>query len=252
MSHESETSVLENTIKDNRRARRPIFSPHGHLSDEAKTHINFVAALIAATMETAIFAYLGLFLFSHRYHWNIFHTFLAIFGCCVSRGLMIPSLSMVANSIARAQNLRASCQRSEGRGQSSSVFIDRRMQLALWFAGLRGAMSFALVEHIPMYDAETGEGTRVKPELKAMTSASILFTVFVLGGSTYYMMEHLGMAPSNMGKSSPVQEMVSLLRKVHDNEDENGVGGETTERRRKVSKNPGTFRARKNLLVAGY
>ena len=101
----------------------------------------------------------------------------------------------------------------------------------LWFAGLRGAMSFALVEHIPLYDFVSGEGTRFKPELKAMTSASIMFTVFVLGGYTYYVwvpdavgskptcqcrlifsflvlsgrsMDSLGMAPSTrMGASKP-------------------------------------------------
>jgi hypothetical protein len=79
------------------------------------------------------------------------------------------------------------------------VLIDRRMQVVLWFAGLRGAMSFALVEHVPLYDAVSGEGTPLKPELKAMTSASILFTVFILGGYTYYMMEYLGLAPLAAG-----------------------------------------------------
>jgi NhaP-type Na+/H+ or K+/H+ antiporter len=89
------------------------------------------------------------------------------------------------------------------------------MQLALWFAGLRGAMSFALVEHIPLYDAETGEGTRLKPELKAMTSASIMFTVFILGGTTFYIMEYLGVSPqSNTFRkhtSPPPQELAGLL-----------------------------------------
>jgi hypothetical protein len=30
-----------------------------------------------------------------------------------------------------------------------------------------------------------------------MTSASIMFTVFILGGYTYYMMQHLGIAPQS-------------------------------------------------------
>lgn len=90
----------------------------------------------------------------------------------------------------------------------AGVIIDSRMQLVLWFAGLRGAMSFALVEHIPLYDPVTGLGSRLKPELKAMTSACIIFTVFVLGGYTYYMMERMGLAPSKESKSI---EMKSLL-----------------------------------------
>jgi NhaP-type Na+/H+ or K+/H+ antiporter len=105
------------------------------------------------------------------------------------------------------------------------------MQVVLWFAGLRGAMSFALVEHVPLYDAVSGEGTPLKPELKAMTSASILFTVFILGGYTYYMMEQLGLAPpmsstrrgvnaNSNGGSHPAFEMASLISKADSGDDE--------------------------------
>jgi NhaP-type Na+/H+ or K+/H+ antiporter len=197
-----------------RRTRRPVFSPEGHLSKEAKTHIGFVTEIIATMMETAIFAYLGLFLFSSRYHWNFYHTSIAIGGCCLSRAIMIPSLSTLANSITKILQVRAngrSQQLPQQQQQSSSsqprqnnpagVVIDKNMQLVLWFAGLRGAMSFALVENIPLFDAVTGEGTRFKSELKAMTSATIIFTVFILGGGTYYMMDALGMAPSHTSKN---------------------------------------------------
>jgi len=195
--------------------RRLIFAPAGHLSDEARQHIGFVTEIISTTMETAIFAYLGLFLFSHRYHWNIFHAAIAILACLISRGIMIPSLSFIANWIVRIQNRRSGACRSGGGGggTGAGVVIDRRMQVVLWFAGLRGAMSFALVEHIPLYDSVSGEGTRLKPELKAMTSATIMFTVFILGGYTYYLMECLGVAPQQRpgGKNKPSYEMVPLV-----------------------------------------
>ena len=86
-------------------------------------------------------------------------------------------------------------------------------------------MSFALVEDIPLYDATTGAGTRLKSELKAMTSASIFFTVFVLGGCTFYIMDWLGMAPSlDAIQTQPTgvkeAELVRLLGKgSEDNED---------------------------------
>lgn len=216
--------------------RRPIFSGEGHLSKDARTHIGFVTGMIATMMETAIFAYLGLFLFSSRYHWNLYHSVIAILGCCLSRAIMIPCLSTLANGITKAQQFRTnwgSQQRTEQRSISrqnnpAGVVIDKKMQLVLWFAGLRGAMSFALVENIPLYDAVTGEGTRLKSELKAMTSASIIFTVFVLGGLTYYMMEGLGIAPqiggvrnqhpSNLERE---MEMVGLLpKRSNDTEDD--------------------------------
>merc|ERR1719343_1558471 len=90
-------------------ARRPIFSKQGLLSKEARTHIAFVTEIIATMMETAIFAYLGLFLFSSRYHWNYDHIFIAISGCSISRAIMIPSLSFVANLITKSQQSRAIC-----------------------------------------------------------------------------------------------------------------------------------------------
>lgn len=83
-------------------------------------------------------------------------------------------------------------------------------------------MSFALVEHIPLYDEVSGEGTPLKAELKAMTSACIMFTVFVLGGRTYYMMDQLGLAPnSKKGPNRQIlhEESFSLVNgKDHESE----------------------------------
>lgn len=139
---------------------------------------------------------------------------------------MIPFLSLIANWVAKLQ--RASWSRRKGRlrvapssgGISSAasttqsapgVIIDAKMQMVLWVAGLRGAMSFALVENIPLYDTVTGEGSKVKPELKAMTSATIVFTVFVLGGYTYYLMDNLGMTPNH--KEAAPSETKPLVKR---------------------------------------
>ncbi|CAB9502930.1 Probable Na(+)/H(+) antiporter nhx [Seminavis robusta] len=192
---------------------RPLFSVEGHLSAVARTHIHFVTEIVATMMETAIFAYLGLFLFSHRYHWNGFHVMVSILACCVSRAIMIPILSAFANWITSMQKYQNRCRGIHKNSPATGVIVDRKMQMVLWFAGLRGAMSFALVEHIPLFDAVTGEGTRVKAELKAMTSASIMFTVFVLGGSTNYFMDYVGLSPnSKMGRNTAPtnMEMISL------------------------------------------
>jgi NhaP-type Na+/H+ or K+/H+ antiporter len=203
-----------------RRIRRPIFHKEGHLSAVARTHIGFVTEILATMMETAIFAYLGIFLFSYRYHWNGFHVVIAILACCVSRGIMIPVLSLVANWVTKLQRVRANCRvnvnQRKGESKGNGVVIDGRMQLILWIAGLRGAMSFALVENIPLFDTVTREGSRLKPELKAMTSATIVFTVFFMGGCTFYMMERVGLAPvGNVSerKTSVHVELQNLLRK---------------------------------------
>jgi NhaP-type Na+/H+ or K+/H+ antiporter len=237
-SHASNGSHVVETKKSDR-SRRRIFSQKGHLSAEARTHIGFVTEIISTSMETAIFAYLGFFLFSHRYHWNFFHILIAIIACCTSRAIMIPSLGVISNWITRIQQNRhrisiacsmSSDKKSTGKPDGSvGVFIDRKMQIALWFAGLRGAMSFALVEHIPLYDEYSGRGTRLKPELKAMTSASIMFTVFVLGGYTYYVIRNLGISPqANKPTTIASHEVGSLLgtrdkENIDDDDDFDGI-----------------------------
>ena len=167
-----------------------IFSYEGHLSSKADSHIHFVIEIFATLMETAIFAYLGLFLFSDRYHWSMYLTLISIFATVMGRILMIPLFSQVSNIL--NEKSFSNHQRSGNSKHKDGVHIDCRMQSVLVFAGLRGAMSFALVEHIPMFDTTSLTGSRLKPELKAMTSASVIFTVFVLGGATSYLMERLG------------------------------------------------------------
>lgn len=196
---------------------RRIFSKKGHLSAVARTHVGFVTEILSTMMETAIFSYLGFFLFSYRYHWNFWHVTVALLACCLSRAIMIPTLSLLANWITSMQQSRANCraavhQLRRGGSNETGVTIGSRMQMVLWFAGLRGAMSFALVENIPLFDAVTGEGSRMKAELKAMTSACIIFTVFVMGGCTDYVIERLGMAQSKKLPSDV--EMTSLLSRA--------------------------------------
>ena len=70
-------------------------------------------------------------------------------------------------------------------GSHTRVYLDRKTQLILLFAGVRGAVSFALVENIPVWDNVSKTGSRFKAELKTMTSSSIVFTLFVFGALTY-------------------------------------------------------------------
>ena len=151
---------------------------------------------------------------------------LSIFATVSGRVIMIPLLSHLANVLNRMTHSSRNSSGFLSNANSEGVHIDRRMQIVLVFAGLRGAMSFALVEHIPMYDTTTLEGSRLKPELKAMTSASVIFTLFVLGGATSYLMERLGyslnkqseedsleIAPLMQHRSSPPSRNISMFSK---------------------------------------
>merc|ERR1711957_801604 len=78
-----------------------LFSQEGFLSSKAKNHIGFVTEINATLMETAIFSYLGLFLFSSRYHWSFWVPTMAILSCLLSRTIMIFVLTLVANLMIR-------------------------------------------------------------------------------------------------------------------------------------------------------
>ena len=89
------------------------------------------------------------------------------------------------------------CNSAKGRPSRTAESIrDKKTQAILILAGLRGAVSLALVENVPIYNNMTGEGCEFKPLMKGMTSAAILFTTFIFGGGAYYILPHLGIEPA--------------------------------------------------------
>jgi hypothetical protein len=75
-------------------------------------------------------------------------------------------------------------------GSLTWIYLDRKTQLILQLAGVWGAVSFTLVENIPVWDNVTKTGSKYKAELKAMTSSSIVFTLFVFRALTYLAVKH--------------------------------------------------------------
>jgi len=171
---------------------RVMFSGVGHISNRAKIHVGFVADVLANLMETSIFAYLGLFLFSNKKWDDVPLILVGVFSCIISRLIMIGTISMIVNVGGWFQEYSGKFWNSDDSNpmhideQQPRLYIDRNMQLVLLYSGMRGAVSLALAENIPLYDAVTKHGSQFKPALKAMTSSSIIFTVFVFGASTYY------------------------------------------------------------------
>jgi len=184
---------------------RVMFSGIGHISHRAKVHVGFVADVLANLMETSIFAYLGLFLFSNNKWDDVPLILIGIFACVISRIFMIGKISLIVNGVIFANGyIRKLSNRITHRDDTDPVpvhnvqdsnqlqqqpnnnYIDKNMRLILLFSGVRGAVSLALAENIPLYDAVTKTGSQFKPALKAMTNSSIIFTVFFFGASTYF------------------------------------------------------------------
>jgi len=180
------------------------FSGRGHILPRSRHHVGFVAEVVASIMETAIFAYLGLFLFNDN-KWNLRLNFTAILSCVSSRFCMVVILSAFINiavcldfenRIGRCLRLVNPFQRinladdDDSIGSRTRIFLDRKTQLIILLAGVRGAVSFALVENIPVWDNVSKTGSKFKAELKTMTSSSIVFTLFVFGALTYMALKH--------------------------------------------------------------
>lgn len=192
------------------------------LSREADEHVRFVAHILSQMSENAIFAYLGLFLFSSKYEWDGILCSIGVASCVLSRAIMVMTCSYFIWYL-HVIRQRAGCGKDKhlnlvddestvkgGRSEeevdptitpvskSARALSNPKVQVVLVLAGLRGAVSLALVESIPIYNGVTGVGSKAKPLLKAMTSCSIIFTIFVLGGGAYYILKWLDISSDDM------------------------------------------------------
>ncbi|EGD76950.1 sodium/hydrogen exchanger [Salpingoeca rosetta] len=115
---------------------------------------------IAFLGETAVFLYLGLAVMSFDHKFQLPLIVASLVLCLLGRAINIFPLAAWINR-ARAR-------------------ITTRMQLVMWFSGLRGAIAFALVLHLPgdVFSEET------RQVLVTTTLVVILFTILVFGGAT--------------------------------------------------------------------
>jgi NhaP-type Na+/H+ or K+/H+ antiporter len=154
---------------------------------------------LAQLAENAIFAYFGLFLLSRNYEWDFPLVTTAVVICIVSRALMVMIICWAVWYINIFRRGVEGCgyENDTNVSRTAKQLQNNSTRLVLIFAGLRGAVSLALVENIPLFNNVTKEGCEFKPVLKAMTSASIIFTMFVFGGGAYYIFPMLGIKPDN-------------------------------------------------------
>jgi sodium/hydrogen exchanger 8 len=139
-----------------------------NLSETAHIASEEIFRTFATLTETIVFIYMGMGVFTGRFqNWDIRFSILALVACLIGRFLNIFPLSFLANL------------RRKGRH-----YISGQMQVVLWFAGLRGAIAFALSENMP------GE----HKEIYSTTTLSIcIFTTVVCGGFTERMLTVFGM-----------------------------------------------------------
>jgi len=145
-----------------------------NLSPEANITAEHIFRTLSVMSETVVFLYMGMGVFTGKYaDWSFKFCIYGVVFCLIGRALNIFPLSFIAN-----------------RFRSPTTKINFRVQFVLWFAGLRGAISFALSEMIP------GQN---KDVYTAGTLFICIFTTCFCGGYTEKVLGCAGMKRSREG-----------------------------------------------------
>ena len=139
-----------------------------NLSSTAHVASEQIFSTMATVTETIVFVYMGMIVFTGQFaSFSITFSLLSLLLCSVGRFLNIFPLSYLANL----------CRRGE-------ETIPLKMQCVLWFAGLRGAIAFALSVNMPGIHSDT---------YATATLFICIFTTVVCGGVTEKILAHFGM-----------------------------------------------------------
>lgn len=137
-------------------------SPTAHVASEQ------IFSTLATITETIVFVYMGMIVFTGKFHkFSITFSLAALFFCLVGRLFNIFPLSYLANTC---------------RGDDEKIPV--KMQCVLWFAGLRGAIAFALAVNMPGSHADI---------YATSTLFICIFTTVICGGVTEQILTHFGM-----------------------------------------------------------
>lgn len=178
-----------------------------NLSPTSQITAHNIFKSLAVLSEYFVFLYIGMGLFTGTLIRQVNYTFffLCTLFCLFARIVNIFPLSFMANCFRRQR-------------------IPIKMQVVMWFAGLRGAIAFALSQNMPKEHRSVYVST---------TLMIVIFTTLICGGLTEPMLTHMGMrtgrnkgqqalmdnnnaeampiASSNISSSSGLMGMVSGL-----------------------------------------
>ncbi|EPB76749.1 sodium/hydrogen exchanger 3 [Ancylostoma ceylanicum] len=149
---------------------------YNNLSEESQHTTKQFFQMISFVLESFIFCYIGVSVFvANNQKWNIAFLVFALISITAARALFVYPLSFVLNLRRRPR-------------------LPRSYQHMLVFAGLRGAMAFAL--------ADRNTATDNRQVICSTTAAIVMVTVFFNGGMTSWMIDYLGIKHGCVGERS--------------------------------------------------
>eukprot|EP00587_Corethron_hystrix_P003756 CAMPEP_0113319948 /NCGR_PEP_ID=MMETSP0010_2-20120614/13943_1 /TAXON_ID=216773 ORGANISM="Corethron hystrix, Strain 308" /NCGR_SAMPLE_ID=MMETSP0010_2 /ASSEMBLY_ACC=CAM_ASM_000155 /LENGTH=519 /DNA_ID=CAMNT_0000177613 /DNA_START=112 /DNA_END=1668 /DNA_ORIENTATION=+ /assembly_acc=CAM_ASM_000155 len=139
-----------------------------NLSRAAHVASEHIFSTLATLSETVVFLYMGAGVFSGKFEaFDPLLSICALSACLIGRFCNIFPLSWIANKF-----------------RKDDEKVPVKMQFVLWFAGLRGAIAYALAENMPGPNKDTYAST---------TLCICMFTTIVLGGFTERLLTDMGM-----------------------------------------------------------
>mmetsp|Transcript_15848 Transcript_15848/g.23841 ORF Transcript_15848/g.23841 Transcript_15848/m.23841 type:complete len:567 (+) Transcript_15848:84-1784(+) len=139
-----------------------------NLSEESLHSTEQIFATLATVAETIVFLYMGMGFFTNDMdHWELKFSLYAMGFCIIARIMNIVPLSFLSNLCRKKANK-----------------ITWQMQVVLTFAGLRGAIAFALALNMPGQNAST---------ISHVTLTICAITTVICGGFTERMLGKFGM-----------------------------------------------------------
>lgn len=180
-----------------------------NLSETAHVASEQIFSTFATLTETIVFIYMGMGVFTVRFQtFDLWFSIIALLACWVGRFLNIVPLSWLANLCRRGHQV-----------------ITRRHQAVLWFAGLRGAIAFALSENMP----------GPHKEVYATGTLSIcVFTTLVCGGCTERVLTVFGMKEDRRRYADGDSQDLQLNRLTYKPPVQRRRESQIEERRRKL------------------
>ncbi|KAM0874479.1 hypothetical protein ACQ4PT_037397 [Festuca glaucescens] len=143
---------------------------YSNLSDNSQRFVSSFFHLLSSLAETFVFIYMGFDIAMEEHSWShVGFIFFSIIFIIVARAANVFSCAYLVN-ISRPENRR----------------IPLKHQKALCFSGLRGAMAFALALQ-SVHELPEGHGKAIL----TTTTAIVVLTVLLIGGSTGTMLEAL-------------------------------------------------------------
>ncbi|CAI0457872.1 unnamed protein product [Linum tenue] len=143
---------------------------YSNLSENSQRFVSAFFHLISSLAETFIFIYMGFDIAMEQHSWShVGFIFFSIVSFFVTKAANVFSCAYMVNLV-----------------RPSHRHIPINHQKALWYSGLRGAMAFALALQ-SVHDLPEGHGQTIF----TATTAIVVLTVLLIGGSTGTMLEAL-------------------------------------------------------------